>query len=992
MLLAYSFHGGVIQYWAVVAIQALLRSRQRVAAREREALELQVGRTELARQLTASQLSALKMQLQPHFRFNTLGAIMVLVQQGRQREAEGMLARLSDLLRLVVDDVHMQEVPLWRELEFLRLYLSIEAVRFEDRLRVRIATEPQLADAMVLQPIVENAVRHGLGQSEEAVSIDIAARQSDRQLVLTVSIWEARNGREAVAAIRDQQPDLVLFDVQMQRLDGFAVVEAIGADKMPSVIFVTAHDHYAVRAFEISAVDYLLKPVTAERFQTAVARAASRLQVPAADDSARQMLTMLDAIAHPARRLSRAAIRSADRTIFVPVEAVDWIEAAQNYVCLHVGQTRHLVHVSMNSIEAALDPDGFLRVHRSHIVNLRRIRQVWSLARGHYVIELSSGERVPAGRTYGDRVRDGQPVLTRGRRAALLGRVRPSGGGTFTLSVHAGVVPPGKQRRLGCVGLSADMISATLGIVSLCLAAVVPQPGPTRPEVLAPGVLSAGEVYRGAFTPDGGTLYFFKKTGSGETFRIFSSSRTTSGWATPAVVDLGGEFSDLYPAISGDGRRLVFSSYRPVPGRGSEKPNAHLWSAERTADGWSAPVFLARASTPGHYHSWVEFGFDGALYFRRTTPDWTRNVTMRAAPDGDGFGEPEPYADVERWKGWRTDVRVAGGAPGPDGRLVFLDVAATNPATGRGASDIWVSLRRGPGWTDPQPLGAGVNSDGYDVFPFVSPDGRDLYFVRDFATFHRVALAEALASIDAGTAVHYVANSGMLVAVSGRRFLIDAPIRDGNQPYATSSAAERTLLEGARGRYADVDAILITHWHEDHFSAEAVAAHLTGSARTTLVSSPEVVDRVRAVAPTLAASRLRAILPMPGQSQAVDVGGVAVHVLRVRHNPARRLPEQHVAFLIAGGAPVLHVGDADPKADNFAVLKALPAVDLAFLPFWYVSDVDNRRMVAEAIRPRRIVAMHVPPADARSVDEALRAGHVVATLASSPGSALDIGR
>ncbi len=220
------------------------------------------------------------------------------------------------------------------------------------------------------------------------------------------SIGEARNGREAVAAIRDQQPDLVLLDVQMPRMDGFGVVQAVGVDRMPSVIFVTAHDQYAVRAFEISAVDYLLKPVTAERFQTAFARATSRLQAPAADDSARQMITMLDAMAHPPRRLSRFAIRSAERTIFVPVQAVDWIEASQNYVCLHVGEARHLVHVSMNSLEAALDPDCFLRVHRSHIVNLARIRQVWSLVRGQHVIELASGARVPSGRTYGDRLRD----------------------------------------------------------------------------------------------------------------------------------------------------------------------------------------------------------------------------------------------------------------------------------------------------------------------------------------------------------------------------------------------------------------------------------------------------------------------------------------------------------------------------------------------------------------------------------------------------------
>lgn len=280
----------------------------------------------------------------------------------------------------------------------------------------------------------------------------------------------------------------------------------------------------------------------------------------------------------------------------------------------------------------------------------------------------------------------------------------------------------------------------------------------TNITVLSPGVLSAGEVYRGAFTPDGGTLYFFKKTGSGETYRIFSSTRTATGWSPPTVVELGGTFSDLYPAISRDGRRMVFSSYRPVPGDTSAKPSAHLWSVERIGGGWSAPVFLARTSTLGHYHSWVELGFDGALYFRRTTPDWKKTETLRATLTGTEFGPPEPYADVERWKGWRPDVAIAGGSPGPGGRLVFLDVATKNPRTGRGASDIWVSLKQGNEWTEPVPLGAGVNSDGYDVFPFVSPDGRDLYFIRDFATFHCIPLAEALASVGAAPEVRYVAN------------------------------------------------------------------------------------------------------------------------------------------------------------------------------------------------------------------------------------------
>ena len=190
-LLVYGFHGGVIRYWAVVGVQAVLRSHQSARRREREALELKMTSAELAGQLSAAQLSALKMQLQPHFLFNTLGAIMVLVQQHNVAQAEVMLARLSDLLRLSLEDVNAHEVPLWRELELLTLYLSIERVRFHDRLDVRITADRDVADAlvphMVLQPIVENAVRHGLGQSEEAVLIEVEATQRETALVLTVS-------------------------------------------------------------------------------------------------------------------------------------------------------------------------------------------------------------------------------------------------------------------------------------------------------------------------------------------------------------------------------------------------------------------------------------------------------------------------------------------------------------------------------------------------------------------------------------------------------------------------------------------------------------------------------------------------------------------------------------------------------------------------------------------------------------------------------------
>jgi len=191
VMLSFGIQGGAIRYWAVIALQAIYRSQKSAKVREREAFELRVQASELAQQLATAQLSALKMQLQPHFLFNTLGAIVVLIQQQKTAQAEAMVARLSDLLRLTLEDVEAQEVPLWRELEFLRLYLSIEQVRFEDRLKVRIASAPELSDIlvphMVLQPIVENAVRHGLGQSEDAVTIEVTAGSTNGTLALVVS-------------------------------------------------------------------------------------------------------------------------------------------------------------------------------------------------------------------------------------------------------------------------------------------------------------------------------------------------------------------------------------------------------------------------------------------------------------------------------------------------------------------------------------------------------------------------------------------------------------------------------------------------------------------------------------------------------------------------------------------------------------------------------------------------------------------------------------
>jgi sensor histidine kinase YesM len=189
-LLIIGFHQGILTYWTILAIQYGFGWYRRYEERKQEALHLALRSSQLESQLTQAHLDALKMQLQPHFLFNTLNAIMVLIRQQNGREAEEMLARLSDLLRSVLEDVDAQEVPLSRELEYLQLYLSIEQVRFRDRLRVEIAADPEILDAavphMVLQPIVENAIRHGIGRSSSAGRIRISACRVNGTLELTV--------------------------------------------------------------------------------------------------------------------------------------------------------------------------------------------------------------------------------------------------------------------------------------------------------------------------------------------------------------------------------------------------------------------------------------------------------------------------------------------------------------------------------------------------------------------------------------------------------------------------------------------------------------------------------------------------------------------------------------------------------------------------------------------------------------------------------------
>ena len=218
-------------------------------------------------------------------------------------------------------------------------------------------------------------------------------------------IQEARDGRDAVESIRHARPDLVLLDVQMPEIDGFSVIREVGADLMPPVVFVTAHDQYAIQAFEINAIDYLLKPVTGERFRKAMERAKSRLRLQAPDEAGRQILSLLETIASPHRYLKRLAVRTAGKTVFVDVDDVEWMEAAENYVQLHAGRAAHLLHVAMNTLEKSLDPNRFLRIHRSTIVNIRCIKELQPALHGEYVITLENGVRLQSGRMYNEKLR-----------------------------------------------------------------------------------------------------------------------------------------------------------------------------------------------------------------------------------------------------------------------------------------------------------------------------------------------------------------------------------------------------------------------------------------------------------------------------------------------------------------------------------------------------------------------------------------------------------
>lgn len=264
------------------------------------------------------------------------------------------------------------------------------------------------------------------------------ARQRIRRLVQAEPdaevIGECANGPEAVAAIRAKQPDVVCLDVQMPELDGFGVLEEIAGDARPKVLFVTAYDEHALRAFEVHAVDYVLKPVDADRFRTAFDRARQSHRASSAANRLGELLETVRRVSSDtadaapsgvddgavsatsaggagntpsgatSQFASRVLVKHDGRMFFVKVADIDWIEADRNYVRLHVGSTAHTIRERISHMEETLDPRLFARIHRSTIVNLNRVREMQQWFSGDYVVILENGVRLRLSRHYRERV------------------------------------------------------------------------------------------------------------------------------------------------------------------------------------------------------------------------------------------------------------------------------------------------------------------------------------------------------------------------------------------------------------------------------------------------------------------------------------------------------------------------------------------------------------------------------------------------------------
>jgi two-component system LytT family response regulator len=240
------------------------------------------------------------------------------------------------------------------------------------------------------------------------VDDETLARRRIRRLLAAESdvevIGECGDPQKAIAFIQERNPDLVFMDVQMPGTDGFDILQSLPPKSTPAVIFVTAFDQHALRAFEVNALDYLLKPFDRSRFQKAVERARVQLRHQSGAVLDNRLTQLLDTLGNRPRPAERVVIKSAGRIMFLRTDEIDWIEAADNYVRLHVGTEPHLLRETLGTLESRLDPAKFLRIHRSTVVNIDRLKELQPWFHGDYIVILQDGTRLNLSRTYRDRV------------------------------------------------------------------------------------------------------------------------------------------------------------------------------------------------------------------------------------------------------------------------------------------------------------------------------------------------------------------------------------------------------------------------------------------------------------------------------------------------------------------------------------------------------------------------------------------------------------
>lgn len=216
-------------------------------------------------------------------------------------------------------------------------------------------------------------------------------------------IGECGDGDSAVSDIKLRKPDLVFLDIQMPEKSGFDVIRSLGAKKLPIVIFVTAYDQYALQAFDVHALDYLLKPFNKERLRRAVSRVREQLAQKSATPVDERLLSLLEDLRPEKKYIERLVVKTSGRVFFLKVDEIDWIEAAGNYVKIHIGREAHMIRETMNGIENKLDPEQFMRIHRSTVVNIDKIKELHPMFSGDYAVILRNGAELSLSRNYRDR-------------------------------------------------------------------------------------------------------------------------------------------------------------------------------------------------------------------------------------------------------------------------------------------------------------------------------------------------------------------------------------------------------------------------------------------------------------------------------------------------------------------------------------------------------------------------------------------------------------